>query len=105
MSRPGGVVLSERAQDLRDQLDFEHSGYLNPLYPLDPSLWTQALCDRFNASIDRLLALLRREIGADYDILDEQVRYGEDVRLDEYLAAHPGLARVNEVQVSTVRQG
>lgn len=105
VSRPSGVVLSETAQDLRDQLDFEHSGYLNPLYPLDPSLWTQALCDRFNANVDRLLALLRRELGEEYDILDEQIRYVEDPRLDDYLAAHPGLARVNEVQVPTVRQG
>ncbi len=103
VSQPCRVELSEKAQDLRNQLDFEHSGYLNPLYPLDPSLWTQALCDRFNANVDRLVALLRQEIGEYYNISDEQIRYVEDPHLDDYLAVNPGLARLNEVKVPTVR--
>ncbi|MCZ7480039.1 MULTISPECIES: hypothetical protein [Rhizobium/Agrobacterium group] len=96
------LVLSETAQQLRDRLDFEHSGYLNPLYPLDPSLWTQGVCDRFNTDVDKLLVLLRQELEADYSIVDEQYRYEEDPRLDEYLTENPSLARIDEVKVSTV---
>ncbi|GLU28035.1 hypothetical protein [Brucella sp. NBRC 12950] len=101
--KPARVELSETAQTLRDQLDFEHSGYLNPMYPLDPSLWSQTLCDRFNANVDRLPALLREEIGEDYDILDEQIRYMEDPQLDEYLMVNSGLSRLNEIKLPTVR--
>ncbi len=101
--KPARVELSETAQTLRDQLDFEHSGYLNPMYPLDPSLWSQTLCDRFNANVDRLLTLLREEIGRDYDILDEQIRYMEDPQLDEYLMVNSGLSRLNEIKPRTVR--
>jgi hypothetical protein len=68
---PAKLPLSEAAQRLRDQLDFQHSCYLNPLYPPDPSLWSQALCDRFNADVDRLLTLLRQELGRDYNLADE----------------------------------
>ncbi|MDM7852298.1 hypothetical protein [Pseudochrobactrum kiredjianiae] len=103
VSKPACVELSELAQSLRDQLDFEHSCYLNPLYPPDPSLWTQALCESFNTNVDRLLAILRHEIGKDYEILDEQIRYVEDPQLDDYLAVNPGLTRLNEVKVRTVR--
>lgn len=101
--KPACVELSEIAKSLRDQLDFEHSGYLNPLYPPDPSLWSQALCDRFNANVDRLVALLRQEIGNDYDILDEQIRYLEDPQLDHYLMRNSELSKLNEVKASTVR--
>lgn len=101
--KPARVELSETAQILRDQLDFEHSSYLNPIYPLDPSLWSQTLCDRFNANFGRLLARLREEIGRDYDMLDEQIRYMEDPQLDEYLMVNSGLPRLNEIKVPTVR--
>lgn len=102
MSSKPRLPLSEIAQQLRDGLDFEHCGYLNPLYPLDLSLWTQGLCDRFNTNVDKLLVRLRHELGADYTILDEQYRYAEDPRLDEYLTENPGLARIDEVKVPTV---
>lgn len=96
------LFVSKPACDLRVQLDFEHSGYLNPLYPPDPSLWTQTLCDRFNAGVDTLLGLLRHELGASYDIVDEQQRYCEDPRLGEYLENNAGLAALNEVDAPTV---
>lgn len=102
-ARPARLVLSDLARNLRDQLDFEHSGYLNPLYPPDPSLWSQNLCDRFNADVDKLLSLLRQELDEDYDILDKQQRYAEDGRLEEYLANNPGLTKLNEVKAPTVR--
>ncbi|WCR18686.1 hypothetical protein [Paracoccus alcaliphilus] len=95
--------LSETVHRLRDQLDFQHSCYLNPLYPPDPSLWSQALCDQFNADVDRLLVLLRQELGGDYNILDEQPRYAEDARLGDYLANNPDLQLLDQVTVPTVR--
>lgn len=100
---PASLKLSDCARNLRDRLDFEHAGYLNPLYPLEPSLWSQDLCDRFNADVDKLLGLLRQELDADYDISDIQQRYAEDARLEEYLADNPGLTRLNEVELPTVR--
>lgn len=97
------LLVTKPARDLRDRLDFEHSGYLNPLYPPDPSLWTQALCDRFNARVETLLELLRHELGARYEIVDEQPRYREDPRLGEYLESNPDLSAFNEVAAPTVR--
>lgn len=94
--------LSDEAIKLRDKLDFEHSGYLNPKYPPDPSLWTQALCDRFNGDVETLIALIRKELSNDYEILDQQDRYFEDPDLALYLAENPDLAPVNEVTQPTV---
>ncbi|WP_147393169.1 hypothetical protein [Paracoccus siganidrum] len=97
------VVLSNVAQQLRDQLDAAHSRYLNPIYPPDPSLWKQALCERFNSRVDHLLALLRLELGEDHEILDQQPRYAEDPRLRGYLATNPGLAALEELVELAVR--
>lgn len=102
VSRKPKLILSVSIHQLRDQIDFQHSGYLNPLYPPDPSLWTQGLCDRFNASVEALLALLHQELGEDYDIIDQQRRYVEDPELSEYLAENPSLSRIDEVTISTV---
>ena len=95
--------LSIEASTLQEQLDFEHSGYLNPLYPPDPSLWSQALCDRFNARVEQLLALLKREIAETYLIVDQQDRYVEDSGLDAYLMMNPTLAKLGKVVTPTVR--
>lgn len=100
--KPAVLELSDTACHLRDRLDFEHSGYLNPLYPPDPSLWSQALCDRFNADVDQLLTLLRQELSADFIILDKMSRYAEDTRLADYLAKNPGLVLMDEVMKPTV---
>jgi hypothetical protein len=94
---PPRLPLSDAARHLRDHLDALHARYLNPLYPPDPSLWSQALCDRFNADVDRLLALLRAELGGRYTIADEQPRCAEDARLGAYLAENPGLGVMDEV--------
>ncbi|MEH3092497.1 MAG: hypothetical protein PGN20_10745 [Agrobacterium cavarae] len=92
------LELSEVAQTLRDRLDFQHSRYLNPIYPPDPSLWSQALCDRFNDDVDRLLAILRVELGNQYEIRDEQIRYVEDPELGEYLTQNPTLSPITEIE-------
>lgn len=98
------LPLSDAAIKLRDKLDFEHSGYLNPKYPPDPSLWSQTLCERFNNDVDALIKLIRVELGDDYEILDKQKRYSEDPELEVYLAENPDLARMDQVLKPTVSQ-
>ncbi|QCL72431.1 MULTISPECIES: hypothetical protein [Agrobacterium] len=102
ISKPPCLALSQMVRSLRDQLDSEHSCYLNPLYQPDPSLWSQSLCDRFNTDVERLLLLLRQEIGDNFHIVDEQTRYVEDADLNEYLAKNPSLSKMNEVVIPTV---
>lgn len=97
------LPLSKPVRELIDRIGFAQRCYLNPLYPPDPSLWSQSLCDRFNADVDRLISLLRQEIGEEYDILDQQERYVEDVRLTAYLLEHPELEKQDEATQPTVR--
>ncbi|MDO5706981.1 MAG: hypothetical protein Q4G49_18170 [Paracoccus sp. (in: a-proteobacteria)] len=97
------LPLSVPVREQTDRILSAHACYLNPLYPPDPSLWSQSLCDRFNADVDSLILNLRQEIGEDYDILDQQERYAEDVRLTAYLLEHPELERLHEATQPTVR--
>ncbi len=97
------LPLSEPVREQTDRILFAHACYLNPLYPPDPSLWSQSLCDRFNADVDSLILKLRQEVGEDYDILDQQERYAEDVRLTAYLLQHPELEKLHEATQPTVR--
>jgi hypothetical protein len=57
------LPLSEPVREQTDRILFAQTCYLNPLYPPDPSLWSQALCDRFNADVDSLILNLRQEVG------------------------------------------
>ncbi|MEO8530561.1 MAG: hypothetical protein ABI459_05020 [Deltaproteobacteria bacterium] len=79
LTRPPRIQLSEEASRLRDLLDQQHATYLNPLYPPDPSLWTQAQCDQFNLGVAALLILLRDELADKFYIIDQQVRYREEL--------------------------
>ena len=91
VSYPPKLRLTDAAQELRDGLDREHAAYLNPKYQPDPSLWTQAKCNRFNVGVDNLLQLLRKECAADYEILDQQIRYFENPVLTDYLTSNPDI--------------
>lgn len=102
---PVRLPLPVAARRLRDHLGSLHAGYLNPLSPTDPSLWSRGLCERFNADVDRLLMLLRQELGRDYTIRDEQPRYAEDPGLADYLTRHPGLAPIEAVTAPSVGRG
>ncbi|MCZ4351984.1 hypothetical protein O4H61_05600 [Roseovarius aestuarii] len=97
------LSLSSATHAIIEELDFQHSGYLNPKYPPDPSLWTQALCDDFNEGVERLLSLLKSELGTDFRIVDKQYRYVEDAELTEYLKANPELSAMNSVTKPSVR--
>lgn len=92
--RHPSVLLTNEAIALRERLNREHAEYLNPIYPPDPSLWTQAKCDHFNDGVERLLMMLRNELGDEYQILDEQERYIEHPSLGKYLAANPNLKAI-----------
>src|SRR4051812_34933325 len=59
---------------------------LNPDYPPDPSPWRQEDCDRFNRATAELLALIRDQLGSEFEIVDEQKPMVEDPDLDIYLA-------------------
>lgn len=91
VASPPRIALTPEATDLRDRLERDHRTYLNPLYPPDPSLWSAARCARFNAAVDALVAMLRRDLSPRFVLLDEQERYREDPRLAAYLAANPHL--------------
>ncbi|MGO7040059.1 hypothetical protein ACCS60_17090 [Rhizobium acaciae] len=89
VTEPPRISLSPTLKSLIHRLDQEYAGYLNPFYQPDPSLWTQAKCERFNDDVEQLLALLRAELGAEFLIADEQKRLTENPFLAEFLVAHP----------------
>ena len=86
---PPRLLLPSNVHSLINRLDQEYLSYLNPLYPPDPSLWTQARCDRFNSDVDQLLLLLQVELGTNFVIIDQQKRHAEDPALGEFLVANP----------------
>ena len=87
--------LSAETLDLARQLDMRHADYYNKDYPPDPSLWRQDECDQFNLQVDELIIRLRRELSADFEIIDRQERYQEDEHLDEYLKDPKNFRRSN----------
>ncbi|MDP9835812.1 hypothetical protein J2T09_000554 [Neorhizobium huautlense] len=89
ISQPAMISLSEETQSLLRRLDEEYASHLNPTYPADPSLWTQARCDRFNDELDQLLLLIRRELDYAFRIDDRQERLNEAPSLPDFLAADP----------------
>jgi hypothetical protein len=86
---PPRISLPSKVHSLISRLDQEYAGYLNPLYQLDPSLWTQAKCDRFNDDVDQLMVLLQVELETEFVIVDQQKRHAEDPALGEFLVANP----------------
>lgn len=97
LKEPARIQFSQATQELKDDLIHMCTGYINPIYPGYPSLWSQALCDRFNARVDELLRLMNAEIGDEYVILDEQTRFMEDPDLDAYLLENPELKKLDEL--------
>jgi hypothetical protein len=98
------LPLSAAAHALIEEVGFEQSGYLNPIYPPDPSLWTQDLCNRFNAKVERLLCLIQEELGELYDIQDRQIRYVQDPGLEAYLTRNPELSAISQVDEAVIRR-
>jgi hypothetical protein len=70
-----------------------HDTALNWEYPPDPGPWRQEECDRFNLASRELLATMRQELGAAFDLVDEQPVMAEDPDLDRYLADPKGFRR------------
>ena len=70
-----------------------HDTSLNWEYPPDPGPWRQSECDRFNAAVLELLMDIRRELGAEFEVLNRQTAVVEDPDLDAYLADPKGFRR------------
>lgn len=78
---PLSPATIERAHELIQW----HDQALNWDYPSDPGPWRQDECDRFNQAAREFLALCRKELGADFNLIDELQDEQEDPDLDEYL--------------------
>jgi hypothetical protein len=86
------LPLSARTVERCRQLSEWHDTSLNWDYPPDPGPWRKTECDRFNNEATKLLADIRRELGASFHVLNEHVDCFEDPDLDRYLA-DPGRFR------------
>lgn len=71
------------------ELSTWHDGALNWYSPLDPGPFRQEECDRFNIAAKELFETLERELGEDFELVNEQEVLNEDPRLDQYLAEFP----------------
>jgi len=60
------LSLPNKAHAIIEDLDFQHSGNLNPKYQPEPSLWKQSLSDRFNEGGEHLLSLLKNNLAQIY---------------------------------------
>lgn len=77
--------LSIATIELMGRLAEWHDMSLNWDYPPDPGPWRQDECDRFNAGAIDLLARIRRELGEEYEVTNNQDELTEDPDLDAYL--------------------
>ncbi|OAI47982.1 hypothetical protein AYO44_08275 [Planctomycetaceae bacterium SCGC AG-212-F19] len=50
-----------------------HDGSLNWEYPPDAGLWTAEEYDRFQKAASEILALIREELGADFEVVYKQL--------------------------------
>jgi hypothetical protein len=87
------LPLSAATLSVCQRLSEWHDTSLNWDSPSDPGPWRQAECDRFNADVARLLAVIRGELGSAFEVIDRQVQCSEDPDLDEYLANPQGSRR------------
>ncbi len=77
-----GIVLAQEIVRLLDN-------YLNPLYPVFPSFWSQKICDVFNSKVDELYKIILADIGYQYEIVNwEEKQYTEIPEL-EFFLNHP----------------
>ena len=86
---PLSIATLERCRFLAEW----HDASLNWDYPPDPGPWRQPECDRFNADVQLLLAEIRRELGPEFQVVDQQVELAEDPDLDAYLDNPKGFRR------------
>lgn len=83
--RAGELPLPDATVQRIEELVGWYDRSLNWDYPPDPGPWRQADCDRFNAAVRDLLATVRQELGADFEIINEYREQSEDPDLDYYL--------------------
>ena len=95
---PVRLPLTDSTRARMKQLSLWYQDSLNWKYPPHPGPWRQDECDRFNAAARELLALLRKELGAEFQIDDHVPKLHEDPQLDEYLRDPTNFKREEEPQ-------
>ena len=77
--------LSESLRNKLQQLEEKFQTSLNWDYPPDPSPWRQDVCDAFNAEVVETFDEIVKELGAEFEVVNEQESLNEDPDLNEYL--------------------
>lgn len=95
---PDRYPLSEQAIRRGHELCEWYMTALNQDYPPAPGPWRQDECDRFNAAARDFLETIRRELGPDFEVTNEQEELREDPELDAYLADRDGFLRARGVR-------
>src|SRR5262249_29889415 len=86
---PLSAEILKRCRDL----DRWHHTSLNLESTVQLGPWRQAECDRFNLAVIELVGDLKRELGADFELINRQKPMAEDPDLDAYLADPQGFRR------------
>lgn len=79
------LPISKHLQNKLQRLEEKFQTSLNWDSPSSPSPWRQDVCDAFNIEVDEVFTELLRELGSDFEIVNEQKTMKEDPNLDEYL--------------------
>ena len=90
---PEKLPLSEATVKWANELVVWHDQALNWDYPPDPGPWRQDECDRFNQAARKLLTTVRKELGEDFEVIDNFEEIKEDPDLDAYLRDPKGFKR------------
>lgn len=72
------LALIEETQDLFDS-------YLNPIYPMFPSLWMENICEIFNKKCLKIFEMIKSQLPVDSILLYKQKEIHEDENLIKYL--------------------
>lgn len=80
------IGLIERCRELLNW----HYNSINLEYPINPGLWRQDECDRFNTACRELFLMIKEELGVMFDLDYAQDDILEDPSLDLYLEKQKG---------------
>ena len=72
------LPLSEATRQQAYELSRWCDKSLNPDYPPDPGPWGQEECDRFNLAAKQLFEAVQTELGAEFELVNEQAELSEE---------------------------
>jgi hypothetical protein len=90
---PDDLPLSAATVARIEELATWHDQALNWNSPAYPGPWRQAECDRFNQAALELYEIIKAELGADFELVNDLIIMFEDPDLDEYLKDPQGFKR------------